>query len=90
MTDFNKSGFSIIELVIVVVVVGLIGALGYTFYNRQQATNQATSTSRNADVASAPEIKTATDLNAASKVLDATTVGDEGDNAQLDSELNNF
>lgn len=90
MSHFNKSGFSIIELVIVVAVVGLIGALGYTFYSRQQVAKEAASTTRTADVPAAPEIKSTTDLTAAAKVLDATTVGDESDNAQLDTELKNF
>lgn len=93
MNRLNKSGFSLVELVFIVAVVGLISTLGYTFYSRQQVANETTNNAqaaRTADVPTAPRITTTDDLTSAVKTLDATTVGDDSDNAQLDTELNAF
>ena len=92
MTYSSKSGFSIIELVIIVAVVGLGGFLGYTYFANQKAqvVDTASTQARTADVPAAPVVNTTADLTTAEKALDGITVGSTSDSSQLDSELANF
>lgn len=88
----NKSGFSVIELVVVVAVVGLVAFLGYTFYNKWQD-NSVKSTEQSSvatDVPAAPKIETVDDLDAAESTLDGVQIENSDDSSQLDSELSAF
>ncbi|MEX1995370.1 MAG: hypothetical protein WD887_01170 [Candidatus Saccharimonadales bacterium] len=92
MKRFQK-GFSVVELLLIIVVVTGLAYVGYRVYDRQQTRNAAASeqspTAR--DVSSAPEIKKASDLDAASKLLDQNDPAvSNQDASQLDSELSNF
>ncbi len=97
----NQSGFSIIELTIVLVVVVVLGFVGRSVYDRQQAktaSDSGTSQSTNgqspkaSDVASAPNVSSASDLDKAAAVLDKTDPGgsNNSDANQLDSQLSSF
>jgi prepilin-type N-terminal cleavage/methylation domain-containing protein len=94
MGDVSKSGFTVIELVVVISVVGLLAFLGYTFYTQQQHKVADTVTEvpspTIATVPPAPIINTATDLTLAEKALDSTASANSNDSAQLDSEFANF
>lgn len=96
----KPSGFSIIEVVIVLVVVGIIGTLGYVAYHHLQGkdktattTNQVSTQSPTAsDVASAPSIKSTSDLDNALSALNQTNPdgSNSNDSTQLNSELTGF
>lgn len=93
----NQSGFSVVELVIILAIVSAIAFVGYTVYNRQQDNKAVdggdSSTSQSAvanDVPSAPEVKSASDLDKASATLDNANLDDDNDSSQLDSELSAF
>lgn len=89
----NRSGFTLIEVVILLAVVAVIGALGYTFYSRMNdQTAVKTPQSKVAtDVPAAPEIKQADDLDKAESILDQTDPGaSSSDLNQLDSASSGF
>lgn len=90
MRTNNKSGFTIIEVLLVIVVVAVIGFLGYTFYSRMSnPTAKQTSQSPApvaSDVQAAPEINQASDLNKAEDILNQTDpAASSSDLDQLDS-----
>lgn len=95
-TYTRQKGFSIVEILLVVAVVGIIGFLGYTFYNNYQTETNKTSTADSSqsatasDVATAPAVNSASDLDKAQAVLDQTNPGSSTDASQLDSEVSNF
>lgn len=87
----KKTGFSIVELLIVIVVVGIIGAVGYVGYNtftsRRDA--QTAATSQQATPSTPVTIQSNADLDAVDKQLDALSV-DDSDSAQLDASTSGF
>lgn len=97
----NQSGFSVVEVAILAVVIVGVGFVAYTVYNRKNATtansNTPTKTSNQlatevSDVASAPYVKSATDLDKASDTLDKTDPdkSNNADTSQLDQDLATF
>lgn len=88
----DKSGFSIVEVVVVVAVVGLVAFLGYTFYGKwRESSSQATEQSSVVtDVPVAPEIETTDDLSTAESTLDSVQIENNNDTSQLNSELSTF
>ena len=97
----RQPGFSTVELAIVLLLVATLSFVGYTVYKRQQTKNSDISSyqsqqssqqsTKAGDVSSAPEIKEASDLNEAIKVLDQNDPSTSySDASQLDSELANF
>lgn len=99
----NQDGFSAVEIVLVVVIVAILGFVGYTVYQRQAAktaSSSSPSSSQTAsnpaakanDVATAPAISSASDLDKATAVLDQThpSGSSSTDSSQLDSQLSTF
>lgn len=89
----NRSGFTLIEVLVVVLVIAVIGALGFTFYGRMnQVAKEPSDQSRIAsDVKGAPEIKESSDLDEAASILDQTDPGRGTDDLdQLESALSSF
>lgn len=85
----RKSGFSIVELLIVLIVLGVMGWLGYMFLvNRNLGANN--NQSAVTDVADAPEVQTADDLDDAQTVLDNTDLDQADDTSLLSAELSKF
>ncbi len=85
----SQRGFSIVETLIVLVVVAALGFVGYKVYARQHsatttASNSQSAGSATADVATAPDVKTASDLDKAATTLDNTDPGiSNSDSSQL-------
>jgi Tfp pilus assembly major pilin PilA len=89
MNRVHTKGFSVVEIGLVIAVVAIIGGLGFVFYNKWSA-NQATTaqTTTSSPVATgAPAISKTSDLNAATKTLDATDVSSAADTNALNSDL---
>jgi prepilin-type N-terminal cleavage/methylation domain-containing protein len=89
----NRSGFSVVEILIVVVVLGLVGFIGYVFYTKQSNTTVNSTTNQSAtaeDVPAAPGVTTTSDLEKASKMLDESDTASSSDSAELDSQLQSF
>jgi hypothetical protein len=93
----------VIALALVVLVFGGIGYIGYRLYahpasNRSNSPGISTQSSPSAndaapsEVPDAPEIKSASDLEAAQSVLDGVDPGsaNQRDSSQLDAQLNGF
>lgn len=95
-TRKNQIGFSIIEIIIGLVVVSLIGFVGYTFYTRQQAANNKTTSTNSVatqvSVPTAPTISSTSDLDKAGTTLDQVNVdgSNSSDSSQFDSQLSSF
>jgi prepilin-type N-terminal cleavage/methylation domain-containing protein len=85
----SQHGFSIVETLLVVAVVVVLGLVGYKVYHRQHdttATNssQSTGSATANDVASAPEVKSTSDLDKAATTLDQTDpAASNSDSSQL-------
>ncbi|MDQ3094214.1 MAG: prepilin-type N-terminal cleavage/methylation domain-containing protein [bacterium] len=91
MAKIIKSGFSVVELLIVVVVLGVVGFATITVMNRPDKAEDATQSAVANDVQSAPEVVQGEDLNEAEAVLEATDPElSNSDASQLDGELNAF
>lgn len=93
----RKTGFSVIELLIIIVVVAVIGLLGYvaytTFQNKDaQSSEQAREQSSTAsDVKTAPAIESSSDLTDAETILDQTDPDASIDDVQqLDNDAATF
>ncbi len=94
----SRSGFSVVELIIILAVIGVLGFAGYRVYNSQDkkpatdTNSQAAEESPTAnDVKSAPEIKTSDDLSKAEEALDQTDPDSSNtDASHLDSEVSAF
>ncbi len=81
----TKSGFTIIEAIIIVVVAGVVTALGLTFYHSMTATQKATDTAQTAQ-AQPITITKAADLDTATTDLDQLDIDDSDDGAQLEQQ----
>lgn len=94
MKNISKSGFTAVEVVLVVIVLAIIGLLGYTFYNtmtgEQKVTESSNQDAAADDVAEAPAISSADDLDAALQTLDDTDIegSSDRDASQLDESSN--
>lgn len=90
----RQSGFSAVELVIVLAVVAVLGLVGYSVNNRLRNKPGSTqnSAAKASDVSAAPEVKSASDLDKASQVLDQNNPGstNSSDASKLDGELGAF
>jgi hypothetical protein len=94
----NQRGFSAFELVLVLFIFSLLGYVGYLVYNHQSPNdslyNPGPSGSQSAvanDVSKAPSIKSTSDLDGASKVLDQNNpVTNTNDAKQVDTESSSF
>lgn len=93
MRTSRKTGFSVIELLIIIVVVAVIGLLGYVAYNTFQNKNAQSSeqSSTASDVEAAPVIESSSDLSEAETVLDQTDPDASIDDVQqLDNDAATF
>lgn len=85
----RQSGFAVLEVLLLVVVVGILGFTAVNYYNRTAgvgAQEAATAT-----VPAAPQVSSTVDLTTAENTVDNMDVdASSTDEAQLDSELNNF
>lgn len=87
-----KSGFSIIELIIILVVVGLLSFVGYTAYQKLYPSTANTADARTqtrvaTDVKPIPTITSSSDLTTAETTLDQTDTSSSSDLTALDSQL---
>lgn len=73
----KNNGFSVAELLIIVVIVVIIGALGVVGYNswKNNGAKQA-DTSNKTTATSVPEVKSTSDLDTVSKLLDNTDLNE--------------
>jgi prepilin-type N-terminal cleavage/methylation domain-containing protein len=89
----RKSGFSVIEVVVVIAIVGIVTTLGVVGYNRWKQTETAkkttTDTSQQSAPASAPAINKTSDLDTATTTVDKADLGDT-DSSELDTLGNSF
>ena len=90
-----RSGFSIIEIIIVVAVVALGGALGYTYLNAQHKTatkDVSTQSAVATDVKLAPTVSGTSDLDVAATTVDQTDpeTSNSADLNEFESELGDF
>lgn len=94
----QKSGFTIMEIIIVVVVLVVVGLLGYVAYTRffapdanntsqQESLNEQNSDGSTAD---APEINSTEDLDSAAAALDKADLDTTSDSNTLQSDLGSF
>jgi hypothetical protein len=88
----TQSGFAHVAILVLVLVFAVIGVIGYRLYANQSAaeTSQTFTAPTTAKVpTAAPQIKSASDLDTASNVLDAgdTTAISNNDSAALDSQM---
>lgn len=66
----NKSyGFHIVEIVLILAVVAVLGFVGWRVWQAQTATTQTPQTAQNSSL-EAPEVKSTSDLDTASKTVD--------------------
>ena len=90
----KRSGFSIIEGIIIVVVVAIIVSLGLVFYNNYVAKNDTTTTEQEAQVNTSQDeptqISSSADLDAAADQLDQLDIEDTDDVSTLDDETAAF
>lgn len=88
-----RSGFSVVELVLVFAVVGILAFLGYSFLRQslggELAANKNEKTSVEA-VPAAPEVRTSSDLDTVSATLDEMKFDDNAEAKELSSELATF
>ena len=79
----KSNGFSVAELLIVVIVVVIIGALGVVGYNswKNNGAKQADTSNKTATT-SIPEVKTTSDLDTVSKLLDDTDLNETAADSQ--------
>lgn len=88
----------VVALALVVLVFAIIGFIGYTLYAKpmnnkgSDTSNTVRDTTTTLNNPAAPEIKTASDLDKASAVLEEVDPGSENqkDESTLDSQLNSF
>lgn len=97
----KQQGFALLELVAVVVIIGLVALVGVKVYgahkdkalsNETTATTTASQTQVSSDQATVPQIKSATDLDKASQMLDQNDPdsSNASDSAQLDKDISSF
>jgi cytoskeletal protein RodZ len=95
---YNQSGFSVFELVVIVAIVAAVGLMGYGVYSRNQTKNSNNSNptvsqqTTPANISSAPDINSTSDLTKAQNLLDQSDPGtaNASDSSQLDSQTNDF
>lgn len=99
----NQNGFALFEALTVLIVAGLIGVTGWWVYHRNHNTaNSSKTASSNSssvntspvakNVSTAPQVKTADDLDKALQVLDQNdpSSANSSDTTQLDSQTSAF
>lgn len=100
MKKLSQSGFTAVELVLVVVIVAAIAGTGY-FVWHENAKSSPASTAVNTTASSyqspttltppAPQITTASDLNAAMQALNQTNISaNNSDSSQLSTQASGF
>lgn len=85
----KKSGFSIVELLIILVVFCVMGWLGYMLFVGRDADTSSLSNIAT-DVQEAPAVTSASDLGKAEEVLNEADIDQNDDLTQLESELDQF
>jgi hypothetical protein len=87
----KPAGFAAFELILVAVVVAVLGFTAYNYFTRVSVSDDTGPTGSTVTVPQAPEIKSASDLDAAAKTVDSVNVDENTlDGAQIDAELSNF
>jgi Tfp pilus assembly protein PilV len=100
MNKLKSGGFAVIEIALVVVVLAIIGFAGYKVYQTNRSTSTGTkettqntnSATKATDVSPAPQVKLASDLDSAMRVLDETDpiASNTADFAAIDSAVAEF
>ena len=97
MSHSRQAGFSVVEAVLIIVFLAALGGVSYvvlkhrTTSDTQTTANTAQTTTSDATVPAAPEVKSTDDLTKAAQTLDDTNVdASSSDASQLDAQLNNF
>jgi prepilin-type N-terminal cleavage/methylation domain-containing protein len=87
----KKSGFTIVEVLIVVATLAIICGVGYVAYKNftNPKDEQATSSSTTSDTSSTVKVETTDDLTIVDTQLDQLEI-DDGDAEQLESAANSF
>jgi type II secretory pathway pseudopilin PulG len=89
----NRSGFTLVEVLVLVIVVAIVGVLGFTFYGRmnKQVASHTSQSSVESDVQGAPEVTKTSDLDEAEAILNQTDpAASDSDASQLDSMSSEF
>lgn len=97
LNDVKKSGFSVVEAIIIIVVIAVIGVLGYVAYDRfiLNDKDNTSEVKEQLPVATdveetAPEIKSVADLAEAKTALKNIDTSSSADSAELDSQIADF
>lgn len=97
----KQAGFAILEVVLIVVILAIVGFAGYKVYQAGKNTDTTNSTPTTqstkddiqvTDVATAPQVQSASDLDEALTTLDQTDPGGSNadDAAVIDSDVAEF
>ena len=92
----SKSGFAVVEAVIIVVIVAAIAVTGYYVWKNHNNSKPSTASSLNyqsppVTTPSAPQVTTASDLNGAVQALNQTSVSSSNvDSTQLSNQASGF
>lgn len=88
MKKLNQNGFGILPVILLVAVVGIVAFAAMRVVNRDTPVADSSSSQLSKENPESVQINKASDLDTASKSLDATPIDDGMDSSKLDSDIN--
>lgn len=95
MKAIRERGFAVVELIVTLVILVALAGTGYWVYKQRSDEDKKTTDTSQQDTqdgspesGDVPEVRDASDLQAAERTLDNTTIDDN--DAELDAQLNEF